>query len=127
MNDVATPPRFDVAAIRAQFPILAETVRGKKLVFLDSAASAQKPIAVIEAMKGAMEHTYANVHRGLHWMSERATEAYEACRDAAQLLMNAPSRDEIVITRNTTEAINLLAHSFGALMRPGDAVVISAM
>jgi cysteine desulfurase/selenocysteine lyase len=127
MTDTATLARFDVAAIRAQFPILRETVRGKPLVFLDSAASAQKPTAVIDAMRGAMEHTYANVHRGLHWMSERATEAYEACRDAAALLLNAPSREQIVITRNTTEGINLLAHSFGALMQRGDAVVISAM
>jgi cysteine desulfurase/selenocysteine lyase len=118
---------FDVAAIRAQFPILSETVRGKPLVFLDSAASAQKPRAVIDAMTGAMEHTYANVHRGLHWMSERATDAYEACRDAAQVLLNAPTREEIVIVRNTTEGINLLAHSFGALMQRGDAVVISAL
>jgi cysteine desulfurase/selenocysteine lyase len=127
MDAVLARSRFDVETVRAQFPILRETVRGRKLVFLDSAASAQKPTAVIEAMTGAMEHTYANVHRGLHWMSERATEAYEACRDAAQSLLNAPSRDEIVIVRNTTEGINLLAHSFGALMQPGDAVVISAM
>jgi cysteine desulfurase/selenocysteine lyase len=127
MNDGVAHRAFDVEAIRAQFPILRETVRGKPLVFLDSAASAQKPTAVIAAMTGAMEHTYANVHRGLHWMSERATEAYEACRDAAAGLLNAPSREQIVITRNTTEAINLVAHSFGSLMRAGDAVVISAM
>jgi cysteine desulfurase/selenocysteine lyase len=127
MTDAPVPARFAVEAIRAQFPILAETVRGKPLVFLDSAASAQKPQAVIEAITWSMQHAYANVHRGLHWMSERATEAYESCRDAAQLLLNAPSREEIVITRNTTEGINLLAHSFGALMQPGDAVVISAM
>lgn len=127
MSDALPAAGFDVAAIRAQFPILGETVRGKPLVFLDSAASAQKPRAVIDAMSGAMEHTYANVHRGLHWMSERATDAYEACRDAAQLLLNAPTREEIVIVRNTTEGINLLAHSFGALMTAGDAVVISAL
>ncbi len=123
----AAAPRFDVEAIRAQFPILAETVRGRPLVFLDSAASAQKPRAVIEAMAGTMEHAYANVHRGLHWMSERATEAYEACRDAARALMNAPEREEIVITRNSTEALNLVAHSYGALLKVGDAVLISAM
>jgi cysteine desulfurase/selenocysteine lyase len=131
MNDVLAPApapvRFDVDAIRAQFPILRETVRGKKLVFLDSAASAQKPRAVIDAMVGSMEHHYANVHRGLHWMSERATEAYESCRDAAQTLLNAPARETIVITRNTTEAINLVAHSYGSLLKPGDAVLISAM
>jgi cysteine desulfurase/selenocysteine lyase len=127
MSDALPTGGFDVAAIRAQFPILNETVRGKPLVFLDSAASAQKPRAVIDAMSGAMEHTYANVHRGLHWMSERATDAYEACRDAAQLLLNAPTREEIVIVRNTTEGINLLAHSFGALLKAGDAVLISAL
>lgn len=122
------PPGFDVARVREDFPILSQTVRGKTLVFLDSAASAQKPRAVIDAMRGAMETQYANVHRGLHWMSERTTEAYEATRDKVAALLNAPSRDEIVFTRNTTEAINLVAHSFGrALLKPGQAVLISEM
>jgi len=122
------PAGLDVAAIRRDFPILSETVRGKPLVFLDSAASAQKPRAVIEAMVQAMEHRYANVHRGLHWMSERTTEAYEGARDAAAAFLNAPDRDEIVFVRNTTEGINLVAHSYGrAFLKPGDAVVISEM
>jgi cysteine desulfurase/selenocysteine lyase len=122
------PTRLDVEAIRAQFPILAETVRGKKLVFLDSAASAQKPLAVIDAFSTAMRTQYANVHRGLHWMSERTTDAYEATRDAVAKLMNAADRREIVFTHNSTESINLLAHSFGrGVLRPGQAVVISAM
>ncbi|MGC8475693.1 MAG: SufS family cysteine desulfurase [Acetobacteraceae bacterium] len=126
MNDA--PYTLDLAAIRADFPILAQTVRGKPLVFLDSAASAQKPRAVIRAMTEAMETQYANVHRGLHWMSERTTEAYEAARDAAAQLMNAPDRHEIVFVRNSTEALNLVAHSYGRhLLRPGQAVVISAM
>ncbi len=129
MNDA--PPvaaGFDVQAIRAQFPILKEQVRGRPLVFLDSAASAQKPRAVIEAMVHAMEHQYANVHRGLHWLSERTTEAFEACRDAAARLLNAGSRDEIVLTRNSTEGINLVAHSYGrGVLRPGQAVLISEM
>jgi cysteine desulfurase/selenocysteine lyase len=121
-------PSFDVERIRADFPILAQTVRGKKLVFLDSAASAQKPRAVIDAMRIAMETQYANVHRGLHWMSERTTDAYESVRDQIAALLNAPSRDEIVFTRNTTEAINLVAHSFGrGVLRPGQAVIISEM
>ena len=121
-------PAFEVESVRAQFPILQETVRGKPLVFLDSAASAQKPLAVIEAMTHAMRTQYANVHRGLHWMSERTTDAYEGTRDAVARLINAPDRREIVFTRNTTEAINLVAHSFGrGMMRAGDAVVISAM
>ncbi len=127
MNVDIRPP-LDVAAIRAQFPILTQQVRGKPLVFLDSAASAQKPRAVIEAMVGAMETQYANVHRGLHWMSERTTDAYEAARDAAQGLLNAEDRSEIVFTGNTTGAINLLAHSYGrAMLKPGQAVLISGM
>ena len=118
----------DLARIRADFPILNETVRGKKLVFLDSAASAQKPRPVIDAMVHAMEHQYANIHRGLHWMSERTTDAYEAARDAAAGLLNARDRHEIIFTRNSTEAMNLMAHSFGrGMLKPGQAVVISAM
>jgi len=119
---------FDIAAIRADFPILGEKIRGKVLVFLDSGASAQKPRVVMEAMLHAMQHQYANVHRGLHWMSERTTEAYEAARDAAARLMNAADRREIVITHSSTEAFNLVAHSFGrGVLKPGQAVVISQM
>ncbi|MDE2005848.1 MAG: cysteine desulfurase [Rhodospirillales bacterium] len=127
MND-SVAPKLDLARIRADFPILSQTVRGKPLVFLDSAASAQKPRAVIAAMTEAMERQYANVHRGLHWMSERTTEAYEAARDAVAGLMNAPDRHEIVFVRNSTEALNLVAHSYGRhILRPGQAVLISAM
>jgi cysteine desulfurase/selenocysteine lyase len=119
---------FDVERIRADFPILSQTVRGQKLVFLDSGASAQKPRVVIDAMRDAMETQYANVHRGAHWMSERTTEAFEATRDSVARLMNASSRDEIVFTRNSTEAMNLVAHSYGrGVMKPGQAVVISEM
>ena len=131
MNQIsaqAPAPVFDVARIRADFPILSETVRGKKLVFLDSAASAQKPMAVIDSFRQTMETQYANIHRGLHWMSERTTEAYESVREQVAALLNAPSRDEIVFTRNSTEAINLVAHSYGrGIMKPGQAVLISAM
>lgn len=125
--NMISPPVFDVEQIRAQFPILSETVRGKPLVFLDSAASAQKPRAVIDAMVQAMETQYANVHRGLHWMSERTTDAYEGTRDAVARLLNAPSRDEIVFTANATAAFNLVAYSYGALLKPGQAIVVSAM
>jgi cysteine desulfurase/selenocysteine lyase len=118
---------LDVDAIRAQFPILGETVHGKPLVFLDSAASAMKPNAVIDAMSDTMRTQYANVHRGLHWMSERTTAAYESTRDAVARLLNAPSRDEIVFTANSTAAINLVAHSYGSLLKPGQAVLISEM
>ena len=121
------PAPLDVARIREEFPILSQTVHGKPLVFLDSAASAMKPNAVIDAMSDTMRTQYANVHRGLHWMSERTTDAYEGTRDAVARLINAPSRDEVVFTKNSTEAINLLAHSYGALLRPGQAVLISEM
>ena len=127
MSEVAAPV-LDVARIRRDFPILSETVRGKPLVFLDSAASAQKPVQVIEAMTDTMRRQYANVHRGLHWMSERTSDAYEGVRDKVARLLNAASRDEIVFTRNSTEAINLVAHSYGrGVMTPGQAVVISEM
>ena len=119
---------IDLVRIRADFPILGETIRGKPLVFLDSAASAQKPRPVIAAMVHAMEHQYANIHRGLHWMSERTTEAYEQARDAVAALINANDRHEIIFTGNSTGAINLLAHSYGrGIMKPGQAVVISEM
>ena len=128
MNVIVRPVPRDIASLRADFPILSQTVRGKPLVFLDSAASAMKPRAVIDAMVGAMETQYANIHRGAHWMSERTTEAFEATRDSVARLMNAASRNDIVFTRNSTEAINLVAHSYGrGVMKPGEAVVISEM
>ncbi|MBV8399935.1 MAG: cysteine desulfurase [Acetobacteraceae bacterium] len=131
--NVATKAKIDAAAldverIREDFPILSQTIRGKKLVFLDSAASAQKPRAVIRAFAEAMETQYANVHRGLHWMSERTTDAYEGTRDVVAGLINAADRTEIVFVRNSTEGINLVAHSYGrGMMRPGQAVLISEM
>src|ERR1700760_2834129 len=110
MNIMTKPAKLDIDRVRRDFPILTQTVRGKPLVFLDSAASAQKPRVVIDAMVQAMETQYANVHRGLHWMSERPTDAYEAVRDAAAKLLNAADRHEVVITRNVTESLNLVAH-----------------
>ena len=128
MNEMRLASLFDVERVRAEFPILAQTVRGKPLVFLDSAASAMKPRAVIESMVATMETQYANIHRGLHWMSERTTDAYENTRDAVARLLNARDRTEIVFVRNSTEAINLVAHSYGrGILRPGQAVVISEM
>jgi cysteine desulfurase/selenocysteine lyase len=119
---------FDVARIREDFPILRQTIRGKPLVYLDSGASAQKPRVVIDAMVNAMETQYANIHRGLHWMSERTTDAYESTRDAVAALMNASDRAEIIFTGNSTGAMNLVAHSYGrGVLKPGQAVVISAM
>lgn len=125
---VHEPSALDVTRLRRDFPILAQKIRGKPLVFLDNAASAQKPRAVIDAMVTAMETQYANVHRGLHWMSERTTDAYEGTRDVIARLINAPDRAEVVFTRNSTEAINLVAHSYGrGIMQPGQAVLISEM
>jgi cysteine desulfurase/selenocysteine lyase len=124
----ATPTgKLDVQAVRAQFPILSETVHGRPFVFLDSGASAQKPAVVIDCMADAMRHQYANIHRGLYWMSERTSEAYEAVRGQVAAFLNAPSHEEIIFTRNSTEAINLVAHSLGSLMKPGQAVLISEM
>jgi cysteine desulfurase/selenocysteine lyase len=119
--------KLDVQAVRAQFPILSETVHGRPFVFLDSGASAQKPAVVIDCMADAMRHQYANIHRGLYWMSERTSEAYEAVRGQVAAFLNAPSHEEIIFTRNSTEAINLVAHSLGSLMKPGQAVLISEM
>ncbi len=128
MSAVLKPDHFDLTAIRKDFPILSQQVHGRKLVFLDSAASAQKPRAVIDAMVHSMETQYANVHRGLHWMSERTSDAYEAVRDKVASFLNAAEREEIVFTRNATESINLIAHTFGrTAMQPGDAIVISEM
>jgi cysteine desulfurase/selenocysteine lyase len=119
---------FDVEAIRADFPILSKTVYGKPLVYLDNAASAQKPRAVIDRMVHAYEHEYANVHRGLHYLANAATEAFEDAREKVRAFLNAGSVDEIVFTRSATEAINTVAASFGrAHIGPGDEIVLSIM
>ena len=121
-------PALDLKAIRADFPILSEKVRGKPFTFLDSGASAQKPRQVIGAMVRMMETAYANVHRGAYHMSEQATEAYEAARLAVQRFLNAADPREIIVTGSSTNAINLVAHSYGrGVMKPGQAVVISEM
>jgi cysteine desulfurase/selenocysteine lyase len=118
---------FDVHAARAEFPILSRQVNGKPLVYLDSAASAQKPRAVIEAMTRAMGGSYANVHRGLHALANETTEAYEKARENVRWLINARSASEIVFTKGTTEAINLVASSFGQSLQPDDEIVLSVM
>jgi cysteine desulfurase / selenocysteine lyase len=118
---------FDVEAARAQFPILRRPVNGYPLIYLDSAASAQKPRAVIKAMSGAMERSYANVHRGLHTLANETTEAYEKARENVRGLINAASASEIVFTKGTTDAINLVASSFGQSLEAGDEVILSQM
>lgn len=118
---------FDVEAARAEFPILARQVHGKPLVYLDSAASAQKPRAVIGAMTQAMEHSYANVHRGLHTLANETTEAYEQARRSVARFINA-APEEIVFTKGGTEAINLVAAGLGlSALRPGDEVLLTEM
>jgi cysteine desulfurase/selenocysteine lyase len=118
---------FDPYSVRPEFPILSRTVNDRPLVYLDNAASAQKPRAVIESMRAVMEKSYANVHRGLHTLANETTDAYEAAREAARRLINAPSASEIVFTKGATEAINLVASSFGAGWGQGDEVVVTEM
>ncbi|MBX3518723.1 MAG: cysteine desulfurase [Xanthobacteraceae bacterium] len=119
---------FDVAKVRADFPILSKEVYGKKLVYLDNAASAQKPVQVLDRMRHAYEHEYANVHRGLHFLANAATEAYEGAREKVRGFLNAKSASEIVFVKNATEAINLVASSFGlAEIGEGDEIVLSIM
>ena len=121
-------PAYDVEAIRRDFPILAREVYGKPLVYLDNAASAQKPKAVLERMRQAMEEDYANVHRGLHYLSNTSTQAFEDARESVRRFINAPSKDQIIFTRNATEAINLVAQSFGGMViGEGDEIVLSIL
>ena len=123
-----SPAEFDVAAIRKDFPILEREIRGKPLVYLDSAASAQKPRAVLEAMQNFYQGGYANIHRGVYQLSAEATAAYESGRDRVQGFIGAKDRREIIFVRNATEAINLVARTFGdAQLEAGDEVVITAL
>ena len=119
---------YDLARIRADFPILSRDVYGKPLVYLDNAASAQKPKAVLDAMMHSMTAEYANVHRGLHFLSNAATQSFEDARESVRRFLNAPSKDQIIFTRNATEAINLVAQSFGGLViGEGDEIVLSIL
>ncbi|WP_289036346.1 cysteine desulfurase [uncultured Roseibium sp.] len=119
---------YDVEAIRKDFPILAREVYGKPLVYLDNGASAQKPQAVIDAVTKAYSLEYANVHRGLHYLSNTATDNYEAAREKVRQFLNAPTVDEVVFTRSTTEAINLVSYGLGGeYFGEGDEIVLSIM
>ena len=119
---------YDVAAIRADFPILAREVYGKPLVYLDNGASAQKPRVVLDAIQRTYDSEYANVHRGLHYLSNAATARFEEARETVRRFLNAPSTDEIIFTRNATEAINLVASSYGGMaIGEGDEIVLSIM
>jgi cysteine desulfurase/selenocysteine lyase len=119
---------YDVDKIRADFPALAMQVYGKPLVYLDNAASAQKPQAVLDRLTKAYTREYANVHRGLHFLANEATEAYEGARETARAFINAGRKEEIIFTRNATEAINLVAYTFGKeRIKEGDEIVLSIM
>lgn len=121
------PRKLDLPAIRAEFPILSRRVNGHPLVYLDNAASAQKPDAVIDAMATQARTAYANVHRGLHTLANEATEAFEAARDTVRDFLNAPSTENIVFTKGSTEGINLVASALAARIQPGDEIVLSIM
>ncbi len=118
---------YDVMKVREDFPILKERPYGKPLVYLDNGASAQKPRQVIERMVHAYEHEYANVHRGLHYLANAATDAFEASREKVRAFLNAESVDEIIFTRSATEALNLVAASYGADFKEGDEIVLTIM
>lgn len=127
-QSASTSAVFDIRRVAEDFPILSEKIHGKRLAYLDSAASAQKPQAVIDAITHTYTHQYANIHRGVHYLSERATVAYQNVRAKVRDLINAASDDEIIFTSGTTDAINLIAQTFGrATLKPGDEVLITEM
>ena len=120
--------RFDVAHVRRDFPILSRSVHGKPLVYLDNGATSQKPQAVIEALSRYYREENANIHRGVHFLSEQATAAYEEARQKVQAFINAAHKEEIIFVRGTTEAVNLVAQSYGrSALKAGDEIIISAM
>ncbi len=129
MDDATiTRPAYDIDAIRADFPILSREIHGKPLVYLDNGASAQKPQAVLDAMMRAYSHEYANVHRGLHYLSNVATEAYENARETVRGFLNAKSADEIIFTKGGTEAINTVAYGWAMQeLRAGDEILLTQM
>jgi len=128
MHPAVTDGGYDVTRIRADFPALAMKVYGQPLVYLDNAASAQKPTAVLDRLHRAYTEQYANVHRGLHYLANEATEAYEGARETVRAFVNAARAEEIIFTRNATEAVNLVAATFGReRLKAGDEIVLSIM
>ena len=125
---VTAQPKLDVQRVRADFAYLEDLVNGKPVAYLDSASSTQKPRQVLDAMREFYEHSYANVHRGVYRLAERATEGYEGAREKVRGLLNAPAAREVVFTRSATEAINLVAYAWGTdNLGPGDVVVITEL
>jgi len=131
MNTVSAakivPPQFDVEAVRRDFPILSQQVNGKPLVYLDNGASSQRPEAVLQAMDRYYREMHSNVHRGAHTLGDRATSAFEGAREKVQKFLNAPSSRQIIWTRGTTEAINLVANGLAEKLKPGDEILLSQM
>src|SRR5690349_23655785 len=128
MHPAVSNGSYDVARIRADFPALSMRIYGKPLVYLDNAASAQKPKTVLDRLAKAYTEQYANVHRGLHYLANEATEAYEGARESVRAFLNAGRKEEIIFTRNATEAINLVAYTFGReRIKAGDEIVLSIM
>src|SRR3954454_5194862 len=119
---------FDVAGVREDFPVLKQSIHGQPLVYLDSAATAQKPFAVIDAIRKFHEVDCANIHRGVHELSQRSTVAYEQTRTKARRFLNSKLKDELIFVRGTTEAINLVASTWGRKnVKAGDEIIVSAM
>src|SRR5688572_29782513 len=119
---------FDVEEIRNDFPILTRTINGKPLVYLDNAASSQKPIQVLQSMDEYYKNSHANVHRGVHQLSQEATDLFEKARHTIASFIGSPSDDEIIFTRGTTEGINLIAYTFGlSQLKAGDEIILSAL
>src|ERR1043165_5226550 len=128
MHPAVSNGSYDVSRIRQDFPALSMQVYGKPLTYLDNAASAQKPQAVLDRLNQAYTTEYANVHRGLHYLANAATEAAEGAREKVRAYLNAKRSEEIVFTRNATEEINLVAYTFAReRIRPGDEIVVSIM
>jgi len=125
MDQITRSSAYDIDRIRSDFPILALPVYGKPLVYLDNSASAQKPRVVLDRLNAVYTSQYANVHRGLHFLANEATEAYENAREKVAAFINAKRKEEIVFTRNATEAINLVAYTFGReRIKAGDEIVL---
>ena len=128
MSLIAEQTTYDVLELRKQFPVLQRTVKDKPLVYLDNAATSQKPQVVIDALADYYRLYNANIHRGIHSLAEEATAAYEATRDTVQQFIHAAHREEIIFTRGVTESINLVAYTWGRVnLKVGDEVLISGM
>ncbi len=128
VQSVVNPSDFDVLAIRSDFPILDQQIHGKPLVYLDNAASSQKPVQVQQAMQDYYSHDHANVHRGVHSLSQRATDSFEAARGKVRAFLNAASEKEIIFVRSATEGLNLIAASYGRMvLKPADEVLITVL